>query len=141
MRPSASRAPIGALAALGAPAAVASLLPDRAGAHSPALWPCPLLHATGVPCPVCGATRAFICLFHGDSAVSHYNWSWLAWWAVAVAGALGLLVRARVRGRCEPLAPLALAGRHPVAAVTVPVAIVATSWAVAVANLHWIASG
>lgn len=29
-------------------------------------WPCPFLHLTGWQCPVCGATRAFGALLHGD---------------------------------------------------------------------------
>lgn len=29
-------------------------------------WPCPILHALGIPCPGCGMTRATLSLFHGD---------------------------------------------------------------------------
>ncbi len=29
-------------------------------------WNCPILAATGVPCPGCGITRAVLNLFHGD---------------------------------------------------------------------------
>lgn len=29
-------------------------------------WPCPILHALGVPCPGCGITRASLLLVHGD---------------------------------------------------------------------------
>lgn len=29
-------------------------------------WPCPFLHALGIPCPGCGLTRASLFLFRGD---------------------------------------------------------------------------
>ncbi len=34
------------------------------------LWQCPILAATGVPCPGCGLTRATMQLLHGDIAAS-----------------------------------------------------------------------
>lgn len=33
-------------------------------------WSCPILAATGVPCPGCGLTRATIQLLHGDFSAS-----------------------------------------------------------------------
>jgi hypothetical protein len=33
-------------------------------------WRCPILAATGVPCPGCGLTKASLELFHGDFAAS-----------------------------------------------------------------------
>ena len=33
-------------------------------------WTCPILAATGVPCPGCGLTRATMQLFHGEVAAS-----------------------------------------------------------------------
>jgi hypothetical protein len=50
-----------ALAVTAAAAAQVALV--RAGAPS---WPCPVLHALGVPCPGCGLTRASLALASGD---------------------------------------------------------------------------
>jgi hypothetical protein len=47
------------LAALGAAQIVATSF------HLPG-WPCPLFHATGIPCPGCGLSRASAALLHGD---------------------------------------------------------------------------
>lgn len=33
-------------------------------------WTCPLLHATGIPCPGCGLTRATLLLLRGDFRAS-----------------------------------------------------------------------
>jgi uncharacterized protein DUF2752 len=33
-------------------------------------WPCPVLHATGIPCPGCGLTRATLFLLRGDLRTS-----------------------------------------------------------------------
>jgi hypothetical protein len=69
-----------------------------------ALWPavpvhpplsCPLRAATGIPCPMCGMTRAVTAAVHGDLAASlRYNPGGIAVVLVAIA----LLVTWRVPG-------------------------------------------
>lgn len=71
------------------------LAPLTAG--GPALA-CPLLSVTGVPCPLCGGTRAFRAAAGGDLAFLTHN----GWWVLlAVATFAGGLVVA-VTGRALP---------------------------------------
>lgn len=53
-------------------------LPDRDGslAHLPSV--CPFYNLTGLPCPGCGLTRAFVCLGHGQWRES-LHWHPLGW--------------------------------------------------------------
>lgn len=93
------------LAALGAvPLAVGALLP--ADGEAGLLPPCPLLSLTGIPCPLCGATRAFAFAGHGDLAAAldvNAVWVLYAGLAIVVAGVLA------VRRRPVPApAPLVL---------------------------------
>ena len=100
---------------------------------------CPLLQATGVPCPACGATRAFVLLAHGDGdGALRFNWTWIVIWAVVVI-ALAVATWRSATGRRPAPAWLRGAGRwlqgHPVAVVALPFVILAGPWAVAIANL------
>lgn len=53
-------------------------LPDRDGSigHLPSI--CPFYNLTGLPCPGCGLTRAFVCLGHGHWRES-LHWHPLGW--------------------------------------------------------------
>ena len=64
-------------------------LPDASGqvAHLPAL--CPFYILTGLPCPGCGLTRAFICLGHGHF-VESLHWNPLGWLLFGLCLALWL---------------------------------------------------
>ena len=79
-----------AAGAMVAVAAVWPLLP----AHPPLA--CPLRAATGVPCPMCGMTRAVVAAVHGDFAASlRYNPGGL----VVVVAAIVLLLGGARLGR------------------------------------------
>jgi hypothetical protein len=69
--------------------AAAGLAPFAAGRAFPrdggGALPCPFREATGIPCPLCGATRGFALATRGDLVFLQYN-------AVAVAGAALLVV-------------------------------------------------
>jgi hypothetical protein len=52
---------------------------------------CPFRAATGLPCPLCGATRAFALAARGDGRVWQFNAAWVALaFAAALAGVVAL---------------------------------------------------
>jgi hypothetical protein len=112
---------------LGALLLGAGCLPFAAGAlagpdgDAGLLPPCPFREATGLPCPLCGATRAFALAVRGDGGWTAYNAPWVVLAALtALAGALSLAgARPRV-----PRRPLVLAA----------VLFVAVAWAYALAQ-------
>ena len=80
--------------------------------------PCPFLEATGVPCPLCGGTRAVALAAQGDSAFLQYGAVW-----VVVLAAIALVGVASLAGRRVTV-------RHPVLAA-LGTAAVAWAWAIA----------
>lgn len=109
------------MAAAGAvPLAAGAVLPVGAVMDGAPL--CPFRLATGLPCPLCGATRAIVLAAHGDPRWIDYGAVWVV---VAVAAVLaGALVTLRGRPR------LAV----PPAAGAVGIGAVAWAWALAHAD-------
>ena len=62
-------------------------------------WPCPVLHALGVPCPGCGLSRASAALLRGDvaSALSLHAFAPVLPLVLIVVGCAGVLPEARRR--------------------------------------------
>ena len=101
------------LVAIGAvPLLAGALLPPAAVAGGTAL--CPFRAVTGVPCPFCGATRAFALFGHGDGR-------WLEYGAVWVVVAIAIVA-------------VGLAGRRITRAGPATVAAGAVAWAWALAH-------
>lgn len=73
----------------------------QASADGPALL-CPFRAATGLPCPLCGATRAFRLAGRGDPGFLRLNGWWVLLALVAVAGGLGVALTGRVRAVVPP---------------------------------------
>ncbi len=75
------------------------------------LPPCPFRAATGLPCPLCGSTRAFALAVRGDGSWVGYNAPWVVVAALAVAvGALALAGLALPRARAAYVAAAAVLG-------------------------------
>ncbi|HEV7494411.1 DUF2752 domain-containing protein [Baekduia sp.] len=98
------------------------LLVGGGTALSEHVW-CPFRAATGVPCPLCGATRSVVLASHGDMAFLSYNPVWVVVLiALAVLGALAALA-----GRSLPQ-PRPIVGRMLVGSV------VAVAWTCALVH-------
>jgi len=76
---------------------------------------CPFRAATGLPCPLCGATRAFALAARGDGQLLRYNAAWVAFAALAVLLGVAALA-ASVTGR----APLSRARDRLASALSSP---------------------
>jgi hypothetical protein len=73
------------------PFAAGAVLPPEGAGFLP---DCPFRSMTGLPCPMCGATRAFTHVARGDSAFLSYNAFWvLVAVAMIVAGVVVVLKR------------------------------------------------
>ena len=84
---------------------------------------CPFRAMTGLPCPLCGSTRAVVLAAQGDTAFLDFNAVTVAVLAaVALYGAAALVVAARGGRLRRPDL-----GRR--ATVALAVALVATAWA------------
>ena len=102
---------------------------------------CPFRQATGLPCPGCGATRAFFHFANGDWNFVHYNWMWPLVWVVAL-GWGALLVWRGVRR--EPLAGPRVTSWYERfsaswgVAIASPFVVLLPAWLVALSNIHYI---
>ena len=109
-----------------------------AAVSGPSIGACPLLSMTGVPCPACGATRAFTLLTHGDSRFLDFNFAWIVIAALLVVIGFWSLVSA-YRGR-TPLSDLfsrllTIFECRPWLAPVAVLLVLAVPWAVALANI------
>jgi hypothetical protein len=93
---------------------------------------CPFRAATGLPCPLCGSTRAVVLAVQGDPRFLDFN----AVMAVVVA-VVALYALARALGPTERVKALVPRGR-PLAALWVGV--LALAWAYALAHRDTIVS-
>ena len=61
------------------------------------LPPCPFRAATGLPCPLCGASRAFALAVRGDGGWVSFNAPWVVLAAVVALAGVATLAGARPR--------------------------------------------
>ena len=106
------------LAAGCAPFAVGAVAGEDGGLFPP----CPFRAATGLPCPLCGATRAFALAVRGDGGWVSYNAPWVVLAALVALAGTAALAGVRLP---RPRAPVALAGA---------LVVVAVAWAYALAQ-------
>ena len=97
--------------------------------------PCPFRLITGLPCPGCGSTRAWIAFLHGDveAAVAANPF------AVVLCSALLLLVSWRVASFAAPMIPRPDVGRLILHPLPKTVAVVWMVWALLRAWTAWLA--
>jgi hypothetical protein len=118
---------------LGALLVAGGCLPFAAGAlmdgDGPGL-PCPFREVTGVPCPLCGASRAFALAARGDGDLYRYNAAWVALAAAAILVGLVALAASAV-GRAPLTWARAALGAPPRLAAAL-VLLVALPWAYAI---------
>lgn len=113
--------PIGVLT-LGAVPLLAGAAIPLSAVQDGAVW-CPFRALTGAPCPLCGATRAFVHAGHLDAR-------WLDFGAVWVVVAVALVI-AGLAGLAGVRLPR---GRPAGTVVAATVAVVAVAWAWALAH-------
>jgi len=78
-------------------AAGAAYSATSAGDHLPAI--CPFQMATGIPCPLCGGTRAFAYASAGDPKFLSFNAFWVfAAIALVVTGVIMMFTRLSLKG-------------------------------------------
>jgi Protein of unknown function (DUF2752) len=133
-----------ALTALIAPVALVGILFSAGDADSGG-YQCPLREATGIPCPACGATRAFFHLANGDTAFLSYNWAWPVMWLLAIGWAVVVIRRGwkrepllgeRIRATWNGMETWSMKRT-----VATPFILLAPAWIVALANINHINSG
>ncbi|MDA0162460.1 DUF2752 domain-containing protein [Solirubrobacter ginsenosidimutans] len=70
---------------------------------------CPFRELTGLPCPLCGATRAFALAARGDFGFTRYNAVWVVVAALLIVAGLVVLLT-RWRPRVPPVALVVVVG-------------------------------
>ena len=97
--------------------------PGAGGDGGVQLWPCPFRAITGVPCPLCGATRSVVLAVHGDGRYLDYN----PWWVLVLIAGVVIGLAAAMRSKPPPRVP----DRMLTAGL---VAMLAVGWAVSLAH-------